>query len=643
MKSRGRRSWTGWISALLIASMVLPASASQQVNFSFDQADIRLIVKMVGDLTGRRFILDDEVKGKVTVVTPQQIDVGEVYPLLLSILESSGYTVLERTDGIHVVPLAPRNLTTGRVVTEEEPEGEGLITKVLRIQHISAVELAKMIEPLVRGGKEGAVSAFGATNHLILTDTADAIRQIEKLIAELDLPGASRMIEVIRLEHASAEEVARQLEQALEGTSTPGDNVARHMQRVADGYGSLPGGMAVVPAIHANSLVVVGSGLQIAEVKRIVAEIDIEAPPSMGRLNAIFLQYISAEEAATTLNKLLEKGVAKDGSREISLEHNAANNALIVDASPQDFDLIRRLVEELDKAPEQVMVEVLIAEITMGDSMDIGMELTAIDQPSDNSVTVIGRSRPDQEDSLTQILADSLFPQGLSIGLAKGVFTDSDGNTIPRVPILLRALAQDRQVDILSNIPLWAQNNTEASVSVVENIPILSSRIEGTGDNRDVIQNIERVDVGIKLTLTPHVNPRGEVKLKLNPRIEAIVDEGPSDTAFAPSIAKREVSTTVTIPDQATVIISGLIREDRIEQISKVPLLGDLPLIGWLFKSKSTQKQRTNLLIFVTPHIVTRLDDANALRQALQKTTSIGEDRLSPVTLDLGEPTTGEP
>ena len=271
MMSRRRRFWASWLHVLLMASMLLPASAAQQVNFSFDQADIRLIVKMVGDLTGRRFILDDEVKGKVTVVTPQQIDVGEVYPLLLSILESSGYTVLERTDGIHVVPLAPRSLATGRVVTEEEPAGEGLITKVLRIQHISAVELAKIIEPLVRGGKEGAVSAFGATNHLIITDTADAIRQIEKLIAEIDLPGASRMIEVIRLEHASAEEVARQLEQALEGTSTPGDNVARHMQRVADGYGSLPGGMAVVPAVHANSLVVVGSGLQIAEVKRIVA------------------------------------------------------------------------------------------------------------------------------------------------------------------------------------------------------------------------------------------------------------------------------------------------------------------------------------------------------------------------------------
>lgn len=620
--------------ALALAAQAF--AAAPRVDFSFDQADIRLIVKMVGELTGRRFILDERVSGKVTVVTPQQIEVDEVYPLLLSILESSGYTVREAGDGLYVVPLPERALEAGRVVAEGEDAGAGLITKVLRVRHISAVELAKILEPLVRGGKEGAVSAFGATNYLILTDTADAVADLEKLIADLDQPGASRTVEVIRLEHASAEEVARQLELAFAGTDTPGDNVARHMQRVAGGFGSLPGGMVVVPVAHANSLVVAGSSLQLTEMKRIAAEIDIEAPASMGRLNAIFLQYILAEEAAETLNKLLEKSTTADGARRISLEHNSANNALIVDASPRDFELIRNLVGELDQAPEQVMVEVLIAEISMGDSLDLGVELATIEQPRDGSVTPLGRSRPGEEDSLTSILTETLFPQGLSIGLAKGTFTDAEGNVVPRVPILLQALAQDRNVDILSNIPLWAQNNTEASVSVVENIPILSSRIEGTGDNRDVIQNIDRVDVGIKLTLTPHVNPRGEVKLKLNPSIEAIVDEGPAGTDFAPSIAKREVSTTVTIPNQATVVISGLIREDRIETVSKVPLLGDLPLIGWLFKSKSEQKQRTNLLIFVTPHIVTRLDDADALRRALEEKTTLTPERTQPVRIEAG-------
>ena len=149
--------------------------------------------------------------------------------------------------------------------------------------------------------------------------------------------------------------------------------------------------------------------------------------------------------------------------------------------------------------------------------------------------------------------------------MARGTFLDANGNEVPRLPFLIQALATDRDVNILSHVPLWAQNNIEASVKVVENIPILSSTIEGgSGSARDVIQTIERLDVGISLTFTPHVNPDREILMELNPTIEAIIDEGSADTPFTPTIAKREVSTTVTVPDKATVVISGLIREDNV-------------------------------------------------------------------------------
>jgi len=294
-----------------------------------------------------------------------------------------------------------------------------------------------------------------------------------------------------------------------------------------------------------------------------------------------------------------------------------------VDAAPSDFELVRNLIERLDLPPQQVMVEILIAEVSLGKTLDLGVDWATIDAPRQGSTTVIGRSRPGQEDTLRNVL-EGMFPEGLSVGVARGTFTGPNGEILPRVPFLVRALAQNRDVKILSNIPLWAQNNMEASVSVVNNIPILRSTIEGgAGTARDVIQNIERLDVGIQLKVTPYVNPDNEVRMKLNPIIEAIIDDGPSDMRFAPTIARREVDTTVTIPDRATVVLSGMMREDRIRSVSKVPFLGDIPFLGALFRRTIDRNERTNLLIFVTPHIVTDLQAAQELRAQLESRTQI--------------------
>lgn len=628
--------------ALAFTSVCPPVAAvgevampdKQMVNFSFDQADLRLIIKIVGEMTGRRFVVDDRVKGSITVVTPNNVSLDDVYPLMLSILESSGYTVVEKTEGIHVVPLPEGARASGRMVSGEEAPGEGLITKLIRINHISAIELAKLLEPMVRGGKEGAVSAFGATNHLIITDTAETIRQIEKLIRDLDAPGTSKTMEVIRLKHANPDELAPQLYSAMQGSETSGERVGEHVRRVVSGLGSLPSNLVVVPVRNANSLVVVGTPVQLAQMREIIAQIDIEMPTEFGRLNLLFLKYMKAEEAATTLNNLLTKSNANDAVARIFVEPNVANNALLVEASPQDFELVKKIVGDLDRMPEQVVVEVMIAEISLADGLDLGVEWNSIENPSDGSSTVVGRSRPGEQDGLANILNTGEFPQGLAIGVARGTFTDAAGRVLPRVPFMVQALAQDRDVKILSNVPLMSQNNSEATLKVVEEIPILESSYQGTGDNRDIIQNIKRQEYGIKLTVTPQVNADNEVRLKLDSSIEAVTDAGPSETQFAPTIAKREVKTTVTVPDRATVVISGLIREDQVKDVYKVPLLGDIPLIGWLFRSTKDRTQRTNLLIFVTPHIVKTMNDAEAVKAALEQRTSMNPTSALPAVVE---------
>ena len=217
-------------------------------------------------------------------------------------------------------------------------------------------------------------------------------------------------------------------------------------------------------------------------------------------------------------------------------------------------------------------------------------------------------------------VTEGVLPRGLSVGVAHGL--DSSG--LPRVAFLLRALQEERDVRILSNVPLWAQNNSEASISVVDNIPILRSTIEGgAGVSRDIIQTIDRMDVGIHLTITPHINPDREITLQLKTSIEAIISDGPPDTPFAPTIARREVATTVTVPDSDTVVISGLMREDKLQREGRVPVLGRLPLIGALFRYTSDRTQRSNLLVFVTPRLVSDMPSANRVRSDLENRSGI--------------------
>ena len=620
---------------LLVLTNPPPAVATRGVptlNFNFDQVEIRTLAKLVGEMTGRRFLVDGTVTGRVTVVTPQPVPQSTVYPLFLNVLEASGFSVVEHEQMFHIVALPERGLP-GAPLANAAGDQQGVVTKIIPLQNVSAMELRKILEPMVRGGKTGALAAVEQTNHLLITDTRSSIARLEKIIAELDKPGASRAIEIIKLEHAAADEVAQQINAALRGADSTGNRITRQVQQIAGASTGLPTDIVVVAGAQGNTLMLAGRQTQLAEIKALIKQMDIEPNTSAGRLNVVFLKSLAAVEMAKSLTALLAKTVDKDQRQHISVEANAGNNALMIEASPADFELVRTLITKLDMMPQQVMVEILIAEVSVGKSLNLGVQWNRLDVPSKGQTTAIGGFRGDVANVLTSALRNRL-PQGLAIGLAHGNYTDALGNVLPNVIAYVTAMAGNNDVKILSNVPLWAQNNIEAEVNVVDNIPIRKSTIEGgSGTSRDVIQNIERMDVGIKLKFTPQVNPDKQVMMKLSPSIESITSEGPSGD-FAPTIAKRSVSTTVTVPDNSTIVISGLIRQDRLKAENKIPLLGDIPLLGFLFRSTSEKTQRTNLLIFVTPHIVTDMQRAVELQMALEGKTGLSASTnsiLSPV------------
>jgi len=604
------------------------------VNFNFEQVELRNLVSIVGAQTGVRLVMDEALTGTVTVITRDTIPLDQVFPLFLAVLEGSGYTVVEREGTYHIRKLGGEEPIQAPVVgAEAELDSVGLVTRVIRLQYIRATDVKPMLEPMIRRAREGALSAFAPTNHLVITDTTANILRVESLLRELDRPGQSTSLTVIPLRHASARDLAAQISAALLGAESASAQMSRRVQAVVAGAGDVPAGFTIIPADQANALIVSAGPLQLQEIRSMVEQLDVpaEASATTGRLHAVFLNYLSAESAAKQLTELLAQRKETDARDAISVGFDNANNAVLVDAGPLAFAGVRDLLRDLDRPPQQVLVEVLIVEVAENRGLDFGVEWATTEAPRDGRTTVVGRSRPGEVDTVMEFARESVFPQGLTFGLARGSVTLPDGTVVPTLPFLLRALQTDRDVNILSNVPLRTQNNAEATVSVVENIPILRSTIQGgTGSTRDVIQNIDRIDVGIKLTVRPQVNPNREITLQLNPSIEAIIRESVAGTALTPTIARREVNSTLTTREGVPVIISGLLREDKVIENRRVPLLGSIPILGYLFRSTTERSQKTNLLIFVTPYIVTDDEEGGTAARRWEERTGLRPSEPAP-------------
>lgn len=642
-----------WMLSLLWGCMVWAQpedpEAVERVNFNFEQVELGHLVSLVGQQTGRRFVMDSTVTGRVSVVTRERIPVDEVFPLFVAVLEGSGFTVVERDDVYHIRKLGGEDPLQAPVlgVGGDLSLGVGLVTRVIELTHIRATDVQPLLAPMVRQAERGSLAAFAPTNHLIVTDTASNIQRIEELLRELDRPGQSGNLTVISLKHASASELADQIGRAMAGAESAGNEMSRRMQQVVSGRGEVPSGITLVPAEQANALIVSAGPLQLKQIRDMVEQLDV--PPehmAAGRLQAVFLNYVSAEAAAKQLTALLSKRKDAEGSDRIAVEADLTNNAIWVDAGPLAFNSVKNLLERIDRPPQQVLVEVMIVEVARDDSLELGVEWSAIDGTGESgSTTVVGRSRPGETDTIGELLAENTFPQGLTFGLSRGTIELPNGTVVPRIPFLLRALDAKRDVDILSHVPLRTQNNAEATVSVVQNIPILQSTIEGgTGDNRDVIQNIERIDVGIQLKVKPQVNPNREITLELNPSIEAIIQESTGGIALTPTIARREVESTLTMPDRSTVVISGLMREDVVQEERRVPILGSIPLLGMLFRETVDRKEKTNLLIFVTPYLVTEEGENEEVTRRWKDQTGLEPPGASDRDAgDEADPAGGEP
>lgn len=625
------------------------AASSAPIDLGpMERVKIDVLAQMMSDASGRPFAISGGLDNEFSVLVPDGDPVAlspdEIYSFGLSILASAGLSVVDDGHTCRIVSLPEGGgLAVGQADSAGAPDGQpahGLVTRVFRLRNAAADDVRRVLEG--GSGRKSWITMLENANLIVVTDTAATLSRVAALIDELDKPGLSRRTEVVNLAFADAAALAAQLNAiAASSVQSEGSAVA---QRLATGASVpravLSSGIAI-PSPTANALVLVGQEAQIAEFKALIAKLDVDVPTGRGTLNTIPLQYLKAEDVAKTLSSLLEKSALKaqgDDLKRIAVEASPVNNALVVDALPGDFRVVRQIVEAMDVLPGQVHVSVMIAEVTDSDGFTWNPQLTALDAPGKKGETRFsaGSRMAADSSSLVQGAVNGILPQGITAAFAHGSGYDADGNLRVSYPgvVSIEALKGNSHFNIVSETSLQAQNNIEAEVKIVDDIPYAKSNIQGTGSDRETVQTIDRMEVGVSLKFTPYIVPGDLVRMALEPTIASVTSAA---DVLNPTIAKRSARTTVTVPDSETIVIAGLTRTTTKKVENRIPILGSIPLLGWLFRYKNEVEEKTNLLIFVTPTIIATPGDAEDVSARLKLKTGI-----TPPEAPAGEPA-GEP
>jgi general secretion pathway protein D len=588
--------------------------------------ELPVVTKFISDITGKNFIFDEKVKGKITIIAPSKLAAEDAYNLFTSVLQLKGFTVVPSgVNAYKIVPSAEAKQSGMQITTEGVPVNETYIARLLTLRYISSDDALKFLQPLV--SKDGYISTFGPGNMLLVVDSGLNIEKILSLLDEIDKPSVTEIPEVVPLRHASAETVAKILN----------DGLGKTRARVIPGQPVSPESAQAVADQRLNAVILFGDRGIRESMKAVIALIDVPSPSAQGRVNVYFLENADA----TDLSKVLEgmiKGMQAQSSKQagaapgapvtpfeaaggITVTADKASNALVVVASPADYHNLSQIIKQLDKRRRQVYVEAMIIEASMDKLRNIGIQWRATATKGGAPVAIGGFGTIDQ--TAFQNILQGL--QGASVGglgnfLNVPITTVNSSGTptqqtlqIPGFAALFSLNDFRDTVNILSTPQILTSDNKEAEILVGENVPFVSQSqttsalgVTTSGSAvQGVVNSIVRQDVGIILKITPQITEGDHVKLDIYQEISSVKNQSDALTvSVGPTITKRSTKTSVVVKDNQTVVIGGLMQENDEETVTKMPFLGDIPVLGWLFKTKNITKNKTNLIVFLNPHVI---------------------------------------
>ncbi|WP_455202615.1 type II secretion system secretin GspD [Kaarinaea lacus] len=614
--SRNKRRLFNTIIALgLLMAMSTPVVA-EKVRLNFKGADIQAVITSVADITGKNFIVDPRVKGKVTIISSRAMSNREIYQVFLSVLDVHGYTAVPAGKTIKILPDADAK-HSGVPATDEDKPGKGdeSVTRVIEVEHVAAAQLVPILRPLVP--PQGHLAAYPQSNVLIISDRANNIDRILKIIKRIDQP-TSGEIEIIRLEYAAASDLVRVLTTLQQQSGQAKGQVADKPTLVADE--------------RTNSILIGGDRSARLQLRAIISHLDTPAEVE-GDTHVVYLKYANAKDLVPVLTGVgdtaktmtVKAGAGVKGAKAapapaarrtsgsnqplFNIQADENSNALVITAPPSIYRSLEAVIRQLDIRRAQVLVEAVIAEISSQRTSELGIQWIFDGSEGDKPVGVINFGNNPISSLAAAIIGGNLgisdpFGPGMTVGL--GQFNSDTFN----FAAVIRALEGDGETNVLSTPSVVTMDNEEAEIFIGQEVSIPSGSFTVSGSTaQNPFTTFDRVPVGIRLKVKPQINEGNTVRLN----IDQAVDNFSSGSAGQGDIVtnQRTITTTVVVDDGKVLVLGGLIKDDLLENAQKVPLLGDIPLLGALFRSKTVQKIKTNLLIFLRPVILR--DEARAM------------------------------
>ncbi|MEA1949551.1 MAG: type II secretion system secretin GspD, partial [Thermodesulfobacteriota bacterium] len=592
------------------ASKANPASrgngdSERFISIDFNDVDISVFIKFISELTSKNFVVDQRVKGKVTVISPAKISVNEAYKVFESVLEVHGYTTVKAGQVIKIIPspdARSKNIET-RLKEEAASPADRVVTQLIPLKFANSTEIKKLFAPLI--SKSSVILAYPPTNILIVTDIYSNIKRLLRILKAIDVTGMGQEVSVIPLEYADCTKFVKILDSVFKPKRSPkAQTSATAAKFVADE--------------RTNTIIVLASEVETTRIKRLIQLLDRETPRGKEKIRVYYLENANAEDLAKVLQELpTKKGGAAEG-RKISLVSETAKitadkatNSLIIMAGKGDYLVLEEIIKKLDVPRSMVYIESLIMEVNVEKDFNLGVEWMAGGKTSiDNKETAIGGSFRTTGGTLPSPL--TLPEQGFTMGIFSEAVTIA-GITFPNLGAVVRAYKKDKDVHILSTPQILTTDNEEATITVGKNVPYQTRA--GTSDADVDYSYYEYKDVGITLKITPQISKDRLVRLnvalestKLDELASVIVND-------RPTTLKRTIENTVIVKDKNTVVIGGLIDDSFSKTEYKVPCLGDIPLLSFLFKSTSRAADKTNLFIFITPHVIENPAEAKDVYQ----------------------------
>ncbi len=571
------------------------SSSLWSVTINMRDADIKSFVSDISSLTGKTFVVDPRVKANVTVISRDDLTIEEAYEIFLSVLSVHGFTAVEQANAVKVVPASMGRQSFTEVSKPVSPE-DALVSTIIRPKQSSANALIPLIRPLINS--QGHIAVYTPSNSLIVTDRNANIKRIRQLVDELDKNPAD-VYEIVKLKHSSSSQIAKLVDKVFSensGGMAPNDFNAYAIER-------------------SNSILLFGDQEIVERMKAVVIKLDVKDQGSSS-LKVVYLKYADATALVEILNKMTPNIDEKNSNKSnTSITAHEETNSLIISAEPDVMTSLTGIISQLDIRRAQVLVEAIIVEISDQLSKDLGFQFLFGGEGSNSPIASqrLGDPNPDLSalvgglatGGTTAVLSTLLSLDGFAAGVGK---YKKGGDSFAAI---LNVLAKNSDSNVLSTPSILTMDNEESSIIVGQEIPITTGESLGT-NNSNPFRTVTRQEIGIKLSVKPQINEGNSIKLDIEQEVSSL--SGPISAGSAEIVTnKRAIETVVMVEDNQTIVLGGLIDDDIQESIRKVPVLGDIPGLGKLFRKEQTTISKKNLVVFLKPTIIRTSQDMEAL------------------------------